>query len=71
MNKMSQNSENVKNPKLVAALQEMLKHDDFIKPATRTATAIPAGLSAGTLWGPSLAIRLSPRAGAAIWNAMS
>ena len=30
MNKMNQNSENVKNPKLVAALQEMLKHDDFI-----------------------------------------
>lgn len=30
MNKMKRNSENVKNPKLVAAIQEMLKHDDFM-----------------------------------------
>ncbi len=33
MNRMNQKSENVKNPKLVAAIQEVIKHDDF---ATRS-----------------------------------
>lgn len=30
MNRINQKSETVKNPKLVAALQELKKHDDFI-----------------------------------------
>ena len=44
MNKMSQNSENVKNPKLVAALQEMLKHDDFITRSQMAAALMEARL---------------------------
>ena len=44
MNKMNQNSENVKNPKLVAALQEMLKHDDFITRSQMAAALMEARL---------------------------
>ena len=48
MNKMNQNSENVKNPKLVAALQEMLKHDDFITRSQMAAALMEARLLSPT-----------------------
>ena len=44
MNKMNQNSENVKNPKLVAALQEVLKHDDFLTRSHMAAALMEAHL---------------------------
>ena len=42
MNKSNQSSESVKNPKLVAALQEVLKHDDFITRSQMAAALMEA-----------------------------
>ena len=44
MNKSNQSSESVKNPKLVAALQEVLKHDDFITRSQMAAALMEARL---------------------------
>ena len=44
MNKSNQSSESVKNPKLVAALQEVLKHDDFITHSQMAAALMEARL---------------------------
>ena len=61
MNKMNQNSENVKNPKLVAALQEMLKHDDYITPRQMAAARLLSPIQKQTVLtekkGPSTWIR--------------